>query len=512
MKTKLKLVVLIIVASLKTFSQTTFTATNAQISGTLTSSTRLDANCMHVQDTIHANGGIISGQDVDIQGNLNLSGNINAPLSSTATLGSLITSGSSIFNGPINISGFSSIGNSQIFADAQGNLFKAPPQPANYFCYPNAPAWTLGGNNLLNQIIPNVLQFNIGTCDATDFVLKSNNVQTQYIKPDGSVTFGTPIPSNSGSPEYKFNNGPLRLQGTSNFGGPQIVFDGGLYPYGDWGIEYTTATGPVGGLNFWKPVLSPNSFNNLFFIADNGRVGVGTGNLPTARLTVDAWSDDGIFVTTNSASKKAYSHINSQSHIENFVVWGDGRFHATTGQLGFPLSMIADLTTQLNIFTASTNNGIKFTTNTNTTNKIIFTDNSQNQSMFTVYTDGRTCIGQEFAKQPASSVYLLAVNGKIGAREIKVSIQNPWPDYVFKKEYNLLSLATVESYIAKNHHLPNIPSAKELKSEECGLNLGEMQGLQMEKIEEIYLYLIEMDKQVKELKKENEELKKQLKK
>ncbi|MBK6523496.1 MAG: hypothetical protein IPG08_14920, partial [Sphingobacteriaceae bacterium] len=86
------------------------------------------------------------------------------------------------------------------------------------------------------------------------------------------------------------------------------------------------------------------------------------------------------------------------------------------------------------------------------------------------------------------------------------------PDYVFNKNHNLLSLATVESYIDKNHHLPNIPSAKELKNEECGLNLGEMQGLQMEKIEEIYLYLIEMDKQLKELKKENEDLKKQLKK
>ncbi|MBK7819337.1 MAG: hypothetical protein IPJ60_18735 [Sphingobacteriaceae bacterium] len=224
------------------------------------------------------------------------------------------------FNGPINISGFSSVGNSQIFADAQGNLFKAPQPPANYYCYPNAPAWTLGGNNLLNQIIPNVLQHNIGTCDATDFVLKSNNVQTQYIKPDGSVTFGTNIPSNSGSPEYKFNNGPIRLQGTSLYGGPQIIFDGGTYPLGDWGLEYTTATTTIGGLNFWKPALSPNSFNNLFFIGDNGHVGVGTGALP-ARFNVDGWSGDGILVKTNNASRKAYSHINSVTHVENFVVW-----------------------------------------------------------------------------------------------------------------------------------------------------------------------------------------------
>ncbi|MBK7819338.1 MAG: hypothetical protein IPJ60_18740 [Sphingobacteriaceae bacterium] len=60
MKTKLKLVVLIIVTSLSTFGQTTFTATNAQISGTLTSSTRLDANCMHVQDVQYMPMGVLS--------------------------------------------------------------------------------------------------------------------------------------------------------------------------------------------------------------------------------------------------------------------------------------------------------------------------------------------------------------------------------------------------------------------------------------------------------------------
>ncbi len=100
---------------------------------------------------------------------------------------------------------------------------------------------------------------------------------------------------------------------------------------------------------------------------------------------------------------------------------------------------------------------------------------------------------------------------KIGAREIKVSIQNPWPDYVFNKTYNLQSLEGVEKYIKQNQHLPNIPSAKELNKDVLGLDLAKMQGLQMEKIEEIYLHLIELNKQIKELKKENEELKKQIK-
>jgi hypothetical protein len=102
------------------------------------------------------------------------------------------------------------------------------------------------------------------------------------------------------------------------------------------------------------------------------------------------------------------------------------------------------------------------------------------------------------------------VNGRIGAREIKVSIQNPWPDYVFEKGYIPKSLEAVEEYITKHKHLPGIPDAKSLETEACGLDIAYMQGLQMEKIEEIYLHLIELGKEVKELKKENALLKCQL--
>jgi len=128
-------------------------------------------------------------------------------------------------------------------------------------------------------------------------------------------------------------------------------------------------------------------------------------------------------------------------------------------------------------------------------------------SSYMLNVNGTVNIGTPFA---TTSPYMLTVNGRIGAREIKVSIQNPWPDYVFNKNYKLQSLENVEAYIIKNNHLPNIPATEDLKKEECGLDLAQMQGMQMEKIEEIYLHLIELNKQVKELKKENELLKQQL--
>ena len=76
-----------------------------------------------------------------------------------------------------------------------------------------------------------------------------------------------------------------------------------------------------------------------------------------------------------------------------------------------------------------------------------------------------------------------------------------FPDYVFASNYKLMPLKDVEDYVIKNKHLPNIPSAKEVEKE--GINLSELQIKQMEKIEDIYLYIIE-------LKKENDELKKRI--
>ncbi len=66
-------------------------------------------------------------------------------------------------------------------------------------------------------------------------------------------------------------------------------------------------------------------------------------------------------------------------------------------------------------------------------------------------------------------------------------------------------------YVAESKHLPNIPSSEELKKSQCGLNLAEMQGKQMEKIENIYLYLFEMKTEIENLKIENENLRKRIK-
>ena len=119
----------------------------------------------------------------------------------------------------------------------------------------------------------------------------------------------------------------------------------------------------------------------------------------------------------------------------------------------------------------------------------------------TVKRDGNVGIGTT-----APGDFKLAVEGKIGAREVKVTLAS-WADYVFNKDYNLMSLASLEAFIKKNHHLPNIPSEQEVK-ESGGIELGEMNRKLLEKIEELTLYVIELKKENEEIKKEMAEIKK----
>lgn len=94
--------------------------------------------------------------------------------------------------------------------------------------------------------------------------------------------------------------------------------------------------------------------------------------------------------------------------------------------------------------------------------------------------------------------YKLAVKGKIRAEEIKV--ETGWADYVFQEGYDLPSLEEVEQHIKEKGHLINIPSAKEV--EENGVELGEMNKLLLEKMEELTLYTLQQQKELENYKKD----------
>ena len=86
----------------------------------------------------------------------------------------------------------------------------------------------------------------------------------------------------------------------------------------------------------------------------------------------------------------------------------------------------------------------------------------------------------------------LAVGGKVACKEVEVTLAY-FPDYVFSSDYKLRSLYDVENFINTNKHLPDVPSAKEVASN--GVNLGDMNATLLQKVEELTLYMIQLQKE-----------------
>jgi len=92
--------------------------------------------------------------------------------------------------------------------------------------------------------------------------------------------------------------------------------------------------------------------------------------------------------------------------------------------------------------------------------------------------------------------YKFAVNGSGIFTKVVVK-PYPWPDYVFHANYRLRPLSEVEQYIKQHHHLPEVPVAEDV--EKNGVDVGENQATLLKKIEELTLYMIEQQKQLKEM-------------
>ena len=90
--------------------------------------------------------------------------------------------------------------------------------------------------------------------------------------------------------------------------------------------------------------------------------------------------------------------------------------------------------------------------------------------------------------------YRLYVQNGIRTERIRVDIaaENGWADYVFDEDYVLMPIDELEAFIKKNKHLPGVPSAAEVVKE--GIDLAEMNKILLEKIEELTLRIIELEK------------------
>jgi hypothetical protein len=110
------------------------------------------------------------------------------------------------------------------------------------------------------------------------------------------------------------------------------------------------------------------------------------------------------------------------------------------------------------------------------------------------YTTGNVGVGTN-----NTGSFKFAVDGKAGARDFYVIDSGAWPDYVFSGKYELSELSKVQQYIKKYKHLPGFKTAEEIEKPE-GHAVGEIQRLQQEKIEELFLYIIQLKEEIEMLK------------
>jgi hypothetical protein len=119
-------------------------------------------------------------------------------------------------------------------------------------------------------------------------------------------------------------------------------------------------------------------------------------------------------------------------------------------------------------------------------------DDNHNNTHFKVLTNGNVGIGIGTADPD----HKLDVNGIIHAEEVRVDMSVPGPDYVFESDYKLPTLQEIALFIQQNKHLPEVPSAQQMADE--GLNLKEMNLLLLKKMEEMTLYVIDLNAKSKE--------------
>ncbi len=127
-----------------------------------------------------------------------------------------------------------------------------------------------------------------------------------------------------------------------------------------------------------------------------------------------------------------------------------------------------------------------------------------------IFASGKVIIGTEgltgIDYTNKIGAHALAVNGSAIFTKVKVKLYTEWADYVFDPGYKLNSLSFLEQYIKNNRHLPDMPSANDVKAN--GIDIGDNQAVLLKKVEELTLYIIALNKKVEELTKETNSLKK----
>lgn len=362
----------------------------------------------------------------------------------------LDVNGSLRVNGNINAPQFSGQGYGIVACSPGGDFFFFPdpsldPNNPN-LCNPSPFNWNLHGN--LNTD-PNT-DF-IGTCDGSDLVFRTNSIERMRLTGEGNLGVGTTNPLAKLQINVSQNTNPggvaasFTAQHSSTLGSMFVVPStvqgayNGISQQGDYGIFWSDGVLPDGKNSNSGFVIAPWA-NNVsgIRVASNGNVGISNPN-PTFALDVGG-------------------AVNANQFLIN----------------GAPLP--------LSLWSVQGND-------------LFFDVGATNSASVGIGVAGPS----SFYGCPTSicpnGKYTLAVNGGIRAKALK--IEPLWADYVFDSTYALMSLDSVESYILQHKHLPGVPSSSEVSKN--GIDVGETEAILLSKIEELTLYIIQLQKNNEDL-------------
>lgn len=267
-------------------------------------------------------------------------------------------------------------------------------------------------------------------------------------------------------------------------------YKGGIF------FEKTGSFG-VGSLHFLNNAGGNNNSVTMadakMTIASNGYVGIGTTTPALGRLQVEGpTSTDLLHVKTPSGNGLSMSVVGSYPTLGFNTMLNSGYKFIGNGYAGmFQHSTITgDLSYYSSTATGTTGNSISFLGSFFTLDAAGRLGLSTTAPTAKLHVNGNMVIGSG-SISPATG-YSLSVDGKVICEEARVQISGSWPDYVFNSNYRLKPIDELEKQVKELNHLPGMPAAAEVEKE--GFDLGNMNKKLLEKVEELTLYIIALNK------------------
>jgi hypothetical protein len=313
----------------------------------------------------------------------------------------------------------------------------------------------IGNYNIVNS--PGTLA--VGICDTIELNSKSSVALGESNKASGVATMAF---GNNVKVHGSFSMGMGRFLKTSS--GYSITLGNGIVGSGNLPnlfLENSNSCSLIIGFKSTKPTLtvgpSPNDYPTGNLIDRTGKIAIGDVPVPeiAAKLHIrsDEGEDAGIFVEPKAQASNTFIHFRDEDHGIEVDNEGTMTIKSKSGYADKKLLLKG---------------------------QVVITTNSTNPT------------------------YSLRVKGGILTDKLNIMHPTHWPDYVFSSDYQLIPLSDLRAFVNENHHLPGVPSENDIMTE--GIEIGDMQGILLKKIEEMTLYILQQQEQIDKLEQRINEL------